>query len=99
MWYHRVLTGIDYVMHEQLIEKLMENQRELINNSRGNISAQMYYGLKAFYSPYVPLTGSYEPAKSFTGFKPLTEPCRGCGASETVVHAGQRSCSYCRRTR
>jgi len=86
-------------MHEQLIEQLMENQRELINNSRGDISAQMYYGLKSFYCPYVPLKDSSEPVTTYTGFKPLTEPCRGCGASETVVHAGQRSCAYCRRTR
>lgn len=88
-------------MSAELIEQLMENQREFIDMKRKDIelSAKMYYGIKSFYSPYVPLKGSSEPVKSYDGFMPLTEPCRGCGASETRVHAGQRSCAYCRRTR
>jgi hypothetical protein len=88
-------------MSAELVNQLMKNQREFIDSHREAITAQMYYGIKSFYSPYVPLTGSAEKVESrgYTSLKPLTEPCRGCGASETVVHAGQRSCSYCRRTR
>lgn len=82
--------------HDELIEKMMKNQQAMMDSYRERIDFEVRYGL---FSPYIPLKTSSGLDKPVNQFRQLTEPCRGCGASETVVHAGQRLCSYCRRTR